>query len=139
MKYYKQIGWLACALLIASCFMPWTYYADLNKNFTGFFSEQNMYGKPAMFFIFFATVSAILIYLDKYWAKRAHIFLGALNIGYLIKTYVLYTSCYNAYCPQKRYGIYFLIVCSIALMIVSILPDMKLMNTKEGEAEAEGE
>ena len=133
MKYYKGIGWLACGLLIASCFMPWTYYADINKNFTGFFSEQNMYGKPAMFFIFIATVSAVLIYLDKIWAKRVHIFLGAINIGYLIKTYVLFTSCYNAYCPEKRYGIYLMIFSSLLLMLVSIFPDLKLVKEKDEE------
>ena len=130
MKYYKWIGWCASALLIGSCFMPWTYYADLNKNFTGFFSEQNIYGKPAMFFIFFALVSILLINLDKVWAKRTHIFLAALNIGYLIKTYILFTSCYNAYCPEKKFGLYLLILSSAVLMIVSIFPDMKVVSLK---------
>ena len=127
MKNYKWIGWCASALLIISCFMPWAYYADLNKNFTGFFSQQNIYGKPAMFFIFFAVVSGLLIYLDKVWAKRLHIVLAALNIGYLIKTYILFTSCYNAYCPEKKYGLYLMILSSAVLMVVSIFPDMKLV------------
>src|SRR5664279_1450548 len=109
MKHYKKIGWLACLLLLVSCFMPWTYYADINKNFTGFFSEQNVYGKPAIVFIFIAVASVLLIYLDKIWAKRTQIFLSALNIGYLIKTYILFTSCYNAYCPEKKFGLYVLI------------------------------
>ena len=113
--------------------MPWTYYADLNKNFTGFFSEQNIYGKPGMFFIFIAIVSVVLIYLDKVLAKRTHIFLGAINIGYLIKTYILFTSCYNAYCPEKRFGLYLLILSSILLMIVSIFPDMKIVDNKDVE------
>ena len=126
MKYYKWIGWCAAALLIISCFIPWAYYADLNKNFTGFFSEQNIYGKPAMFFIFFALVSVVLIYLDKVWAKRTHIFLAALNIGYLIKTYILFTSCYNAYCPEKKPGLYLLILSSALLMIVSVFPGIKV-------------
>ena len=73
MKYYKWIGWSSSVLLIVSCFTPWAYYADLNKNFTGFFSEQNIYGKPAMFFVFFAIVSIVLIYLDKVWAKKQQI------------------------------------------------------------------
>ena len=85
-----------------------------------------MYGKPAVFFIFFAIVSFVLIYLEKVWAKRTHIFLAALNIGYLIKTYILFTSCYNAYCPEKKFGLYLLILSSVALMVVSIFPDMKV-------------
>ena len=126
MKYYKWIGSCASSLLIVSCFIPWTYYADLNKNFTGFFSEQNIYGKPAMFFIFFAISSTLLIFLHKVWAKRTHIFLAALNIGYLIKTYILFTSCYNAYCPEKKFGLYLLIFSSVVLMIVSIFPDTRV-------------
>ena len=131
MKYYKGIGWCASALLVVSCFIPWAYYADLNKNFTGFFSEQNIYGKPAMFFIFFAIASVLLIYLDKVWAKRTHIFLAALNVGYLIKTYILFTSCYNAYCPEKKFGLYLLILSSVVLMIVSIFPDMKVLKSND--------
>jgi hypothetical protein len=131
MKYYKWIGWCAAALLIASCFMPWTFYADLNKSFTGFFTERNMYGKPGMFFTFFGALSVVLVYLDKIWAKRIHIFLAALNIGYLVKSYILFTSCYNAYCPEKKFGLYFLILSSVALMVVAVSPNMPLAGEKD--------
>ncbi len=133
MKNYKIIGWFASALLFGSCFLPWTYYADLNKNFTGFFSEQNIYGKPGIFFAFIAILSALLILSDKVFAKRTHVFLCALNIGYLIKTYILFTSCYNAYCPEKKYGIYLLVASCILLLVVSLFPDVKLMNEKEDD------
>jgi hypothetical protein len=133
MKNYKIIGWLACALLIVSCFVPLVYYADLNKNFTGFFSEKNIYGKPGVFFVFIAMVSAIFIYLDKIWAKRTHIFFSALNLGYLIKTYILFTSCYNAYCPEKKSGIYLLIFSCVLLFIVSLFPDMKLVDEERDQ------
>jgi hypothetical protein len=131
MKNYKIIGLLTSALLLGSCFLPWTYYADLNKNFTGFFSEQNIYGKPGLFFAFIAIMSVFLILLDKVLAKRTHVFLCALNIGYLIKTYILFTSCYNAYCPEKKIGIYLLIASCILLLIVSLFPDVKLLNENE--------
>lgn len=126
MKYYKLIGFLSCLLLVISCFLPWAYYPDLHKSFTGFFSEQNMYGKPGKVFIFFAVASSILIFLNKIWAKRALIFLAALNIGYLLKTYVIFTSCYNTFCPQKQYGLYLLIISCILLMLISFFPDLKL-------------
>ena len=133
MKYYKWIGWLAGLLLIVSCFMPWVYYGDLNKSFTGFFSEQNIYGKPGIFFTFIAAVSILLISIDKVWAKRTCIFFSALNIGYLIKTYILFTSCYNAYCPEKRLGLYLVMLSSVVLLIVSIFPDVKIAD-KENPA-----
>lgn len=130
MKNYKKYGWVACLFLLISCFIPLTYYADINKNFTGFFSERNIYGKPGVFFVFIAIVSAALIYTDKIWAKRTHIFLTALNLGYLIKTYILFTSCYNAYCPEKKIGIYLLIFSCVLLFIVSLFPDTKLVENK---------
>jgi hypothetical protein len=133
MKYYKVIGLLACALMILSCLLPWAYYADLNKTFNGFFSEQNNYGKPGKFFVFFAIVSMALISTNKVWAKRVHLFLSALNIGYLIKTYILFTSCYNTYCPEKRAGLYLLILSSVVIMVVSIFPDLKIANITSEE------
>jgi hypothetical protein len=133
MKYYKLIGFLACLLLAVSCFLPWAYYPDLHKSFNGFFSEQNIYGKPGKVFVFFAVTSLILVFLDKVWAKRTLIFFAALNLGYLLKTYVLFTSCYSTICPQKQFGLYLLIAACAALMIVSIFPDLKV-EVKDEEA-----
>jgi len=138
MKYYKPIGFLACLLLAVSCFLPWAYYPDLHKSFTGFFSEQNIYGKPGKVFVFLAVCSVVLIFFDKIWAKRTLIFLAAINIGYLLKTYVLFTSCYSTFCPQKQYGLYLLIAGCVLLMIVSIFPDLKL-EVKDEEEKSEEE
>ncbi len=131
MKYYKLIGFTACLLLVISCFLPWAYYTDLHKSFTGFFSEQNIYGRPGKVFVFIAVCSAILIYLDKIWAKRTLLFFVALNIGYLIKTYVLFTTCYSTICPQKEYGLYVLIFSSVLLSVVSIFPNLKVEDEDE--------
>lgn len=134
MKYYKVIGLLAAIALFASCFMPWAYYPDLQKSFTGFFTEKNIYGKPGVAFTFFAGVSIIFILINKIWAKRALIFMQALNIGYLLKTYVIFTSCYKGYCPEKQYGLYWVIISSIVLLVISFFPDVKLSEEKEIEA-----
>lgn len=127
MKYYKIVGITACTLLVISCFLPWTYYADLGKSFNGFFTEQNIYGKPGKVFIFLAVCSGVLILFDKIWAKRTLLFLTAINVAYLIKTYVLFTTCYNTICPQKEYGFFVLMLSVVVLIIVSLFPDMKIM------------
>lgn len=131
MKYYKQIGFLACLLLVISCFLPWAYYTDLHTSFNGFYSEQSIYGKPGKVFIFFAVCLGVLLIIDKVWAKRTSIFIAAFNLGYLIKTYVLFTSCYNTFCPQKEYGLYLLILSCIVLMMVSIFPDLKIEDNND--------
>lgn len=132
MKYYKIIGLLACTVLIISCFLPWAYYPDVQKSFSGFFSEQNMYGKPGKIFVGMAIISALFILLNKIWAKRIFIFVAAINIAYLLKTYLLFTTCYLTICPEKQYGLYLLIASSILLMVVAVLPDMKLVE-KNGD------
>lgn len=133
MKYYKFFGVLVCIILAGSCFLPWAYYPDLHKSFTGFFSEKNIYGKPGIFFTFFAAASLILIFINKIWAKRTAIFFAAFNLGYLIKTYVTFTNCYIGYCPQKQYGLYLLVIGGVGLMIISLFPDMKLKITEANE------
>lgn len=134
MKYYKVIGLFASVALIVSCFLPWAYYPDLQKSFSGFFSEQNVYGKPGIAFTFFGVISVILLFINKIWAKRTLIFFAALNIGYLLKTYVIYTSCYKGYCPEKQYGIYFLIISSLVLLVISFFPDIKVAENEKTEA-----
>ena len=131
MKYSKLIGITACIILIIACFLPWTYHADINKTFTGFFSEKNAYGRPGRFLVFFAIFSCVLILLPKVWAKRTHLFLSALFMGFAIKSYILFTSCYNAYCPEKKIGIYLMMLSCFIILIVSIFPDMKLAKEKE--------
>ncbi len=131
MKYNKWIGLAACVLLTIACFMPWAYYADIGKNFTGFFSQGNAYGKPGKFLCFFAIASCILILIHKIWAKRTHLFLAALFTGYAIKSYILFTSCYNTFCPEKRFGIYLMLGSCLLILLLAIFPDMKISEDKK--------
>ena len=137
MKYYKIIGLICCIVLIVACFLPWTYHADLDKNFTGFFSEKNAYGKPGKTFIFLTLVSIVLILVPRIWAKRTHIIVAGVTVAYAIKSYILFTSCYNAYCPEKKLGIYLVMFTSFALLAVAILPDMKIISSKTESAGAQ--
>ncbi|MBC7422480.1 MAG: hypothetical protein H7334_03390 [Ferruginibacter sp.] len=132
-----RVGLGACILLVVSCFMPWAYYADVHiptepqKIFTGFVTYQNQYGKPGKLLTLIAVVSFIFMMLPKIWAKRANLFIAALGVGYAIKTYILYTSCYNAYCPEKRAGIFIMIACTVFILVASAFPDIKLPEEKK--------
>ncbi|MEO7801779.1 MAG: hypothetical protein ABIR81_07255 [Ginsengibacter sp.] len=126
MNYIKWLGLGACVALFVTCFANWTYHDDIHKFFTGFYSEKNAYGKPGIFLCFFAVMSAALILLQKIWAKRLHLFLAALFVGYAIKTFTLYASCYNAYCPQKQFGIYLMLVSTIIILLAAVIPKMEL-------------
>ncbi len=135
-KIFYWAGIAACIVLMISCFVPWTYHADLGKTFNGFFSEQNQYGRPGKFFIFFGVIILVLMLLPRIWAKRVNLFLTAFLLAYGIKTYILFTSCYNAYCPDKRAGIYIMLFSTVLMLLGAIFPNMKLM-AKPGSAGAE--
>ena len=123
MKYSHWIGILATLLLVTSCFFPWTWYPDLNKYFTGFFSEEHVYGKPGNVFIFFAIFAIAFFLIPRVWAKRWNFIIGALILAYAIKSFILYSGCYNGICPVKQTGIWVMLVCSIIIMVMAVLPD----------------
>jgi hypothetical protein len=126
MKYSNYIGIAAAIIMIIACFMPWAYYPDLDKNFTGFFSEKNNYGRPGKVFIFFAIVISILSVIPAVWAKRVNQFAGVLTVAYTIKTYFLFTSCYGGFCPDTKIGLYLVVISSFIILVATLLPDIKL-------------
>lgn len=126
MKYSKLIGALAGIGLIVICFMPWTYHADVGKNFTGFFSEKGTYGKPGNAFVLFTVIFLSMTFISKVWAKRINLFVTAIMVAYAIKTYILFTSCYNAYCPEKKPGIYLVLIFSFILLLAAVFPELKI-------------
>ncbi len=126
-KIIYPIGIIACILLIVSCFLPWAYYSDSNipeaqRTFTGFFSYQNYYGKPGMFLVPLAVIILIFKLLPKIWAKRTNLFLAALLLGYSIKTTVMYAGCSSFYCPDKKTGLYLMLIAAILILLAAIFP-----------------
>ena len=129
-KYLHWLGIAACLTLIVSCFLPWSFYADLNQHFTGFYSYDNHYGKPGKFLVFFGVVMLLFMLLPKIWAKRTNLFLSALTLAYAIKTVILFGSCYNNSCPQKLFGLYLMLGCTVVMLAASIFPNVNLTEKK---------
>ena len=135
-KYLHWLGIIACITLIISCFLPWVYYADPHiineseRTFTGFYSFNNEYGKPGKFLVFFGAITLTFMLLPKVWAKRANLFICALTVAYAIKTFILFGSCYNNYCPQKLFSLYLMVGCTVIMLIASGFPNLKLTDKK---------
>jgi hypothetical protein len=140
-KILHWIGLAACVLLIIACFLPWAYYNDASivneadRTFTGFYSYGNNYGKPGKFLVLIALIAFCFMLLPKIWAKRTNLFVCALGVGYAIKSYILFTSCYNAYCPEKKAGIFLVLACTIVMLIAAAFPDLKLAPTPNKKPE----
>lgn len=130
-RYSKWISLLAAILLILACYLPWAFYPDLNKSFTGFFSENNIYGKPGKWLTVMAVLSVICQFLPMIFLKRLNLLLMALNLAYAIKTYIVYAECYRGYCPVKLTGLYLMLMSSIILMIAAAFPSSTIRKPVE--------
>ena len=126
MKYSKWLGLVAIIVLIYSGTMNWAWYPDIRQFFTGFYSLDNMYGKPGKVFVFFGIIAAIFFVVPRIWAKRWNLLVCGLMVAYAIKTFILYTSCYRGICPLKQPGIWIMLVASVIVMVAAVLPDLKL-------------
>jgi len=133
MKYSQWIGVIAVLVLIGACFMPWAYFPDLEKEFTGFFSQGNIYGKPGKVIVFFCGIEIILFLIPKIWAKRANILVAAMEIAFCVKAFLLYSACYRGICPERRAGLWLVLGMSIVVVVMALLPDLPVKEEKTEE------
>ena len=130
MKYSQWIGIVAALLLMAACFLPWAYFPDIQKNFTGFFSENNAYGRPGKVFAFFCLLAIVFFLIPKIWAKRANLMVAALTLAFSVKCFILYSACYRGICPEKKPGLFLMLFAAVLVIVAAVLPDVQL---KEGK------
>lgn len=124
MKQYSWRNWIgivACLALMGSCFMHWTWYPDIQKYFTGFFTEKNYYGKPGYFLMVMGVVGLANHALRKIWLARINLAASGLAMAYAIKSFLLFTSSYDGYVPQKQFGIYLMLVSAIVNMVITMI------------------
>jgi len=133
--YSKWIAVFASVMLVVACFLPWAYYPDIDKVFTGFFSENNLYGKPGKWLTVMAVISLLCQFLPNIFYKRANLLLMALNVAYAIKSYIVFASCYHGYCPEKKIGIYLMLIASILLMVAAVFPSGRVKSIPEENPE----
>ena len=133
MKYSQWIGVAAVLLIIAGCFLPWAYFPDLNKDFTGFFSEQNRYGKPGKVLLVLGLPAILFFLIPKIWAKRANIFTAGVILAWSFKSYLLYTACYQGICPSRRIGIFLVLGGALIVMVASLLPPLAIKDEVKAE------
>ena len=131
--YYTGI--IACIGIIATCFLPWTHYADINETFTGFhvipFKTGNYYGKAGIPITVMATIILVLMLVPRLWAKRFNLFFSAILIAYTVRTYIVFTSALFEGEVVKYAGIYIIVVLSFVILICSLFPKEVVGKTGE--------
>jgi hypothetical protein len=133
MKYSHWIGIAAAIILVLSGFLPWTYHPDIDKTFTGFFSENRAYGKPGNVFVFMCAITIAFFAIQRIWAKRWNVFLCAIVLSYALRCYIVYTGCYRGTCPDKKVGIWVMLLSAILMMVMALFPDMKVKQERKQE------
>ena len=128
MKYSNYIGIASALAIIAICFLPWAFVVSINTTLTGLSTGNTTLGKPGIMNIFMSCVSIILFLIPAIWAKRTNLFVGAFNMAWAFRNYLIVTQCQMGECPVKKPGIYLLLIASIVLLIMTFLPKVDLKN-----------
>lgn len=128
MKYSQQIGIAAALALIGLCFFPWTIILSKNLTISGFVAEGTSFGRPGLFHVFFCSAAIIFFAVPRIWAKRTNVFIGAINLAWAIRNYVLVSSCMFGECPEKQPALYGILACGIIIQIMVLFPRLPVNN-----------
>ena len=126
MKHSQLIGIIAVFALIGICFMPWTFIASQSITVTGFSSAGTSFGKPGYLNVVLSVVCLIFFIIPKIWAKRTNVFIAAINLAWAFRNYLLLSSCLLGECPEKKTGLYLLLLAAGIIQVMALLPKMNI-------------
>ena len=126
MKYSQFAGIVAAIALIAVCFMPWSFIASKNILITGMHATGTSFGRPGYMHIVLTVVMLVFFSIPRVWAKRTNVFIAAFNLAWSVRNYLLVTGCLMGDCPEKRPGIFLLIVLSAFILLMTFFPKINM-------------
>ena len=132
MRYMKWIGLLAVILLIVSCFSPWVIINSRNIVVSGVDSTGTNFGKPGYTHFVLAFFFVIFHFIPKLWAKRCNLLVVALNIAWAIRNYFIISMCREGECPEKKTGLWLVLLASALMLFAALFPDIELKEEKKG-------
>ncbi len=134
-KIFRIAGASACVALIITCFIPWVHYNSVNLTFNGFnvkpFDTGNYYGKAGIPITFLTVLIFILMFINRIWAKRLNLFLGAFLVAYTIRTFIIFTSALFVDEVAKKPGIYLIVILPLIIMLGCLSADIKVKRVQE--------
>lgn len=131
MRHSAWIGLASVFIVIVSCYMVWVYVPSVQLEIGGMASNgKHNFGKPGLMNIFCCTGAALFFLLPQVWAKRTNIFFCGFNIAWAIRNYIILSRCYSGECPEKRAGLYLLLIGSAVMLVMAFLPDVKVKQEK---------
>lgn len=128
MKYSQSIGILATVAMMAICFLPWSFIASHQITVTGFGAAGTNYGKPGLFNFAFGIIMIIMFLVPAIWSKRTNVFVGAINLAWSFRNYLLLSTCMMGECPEKKPALYLLIGLAVVIQLMTLLPRLQVSN-----------
>ncbi len=129
MKYSQIIGIITAVIVIVVCHLPWSIVVERNIVINGMYTQGTDFGRPGLLNIILCVVMIVFFCLNKVWAKRTNLFVGAIGFAWSIRNYILVTTCYFGECPQKQPALFALVLFSFLTMLMTFFPKIEI---KEG-------
>ena len=126
MKHSQTVGLLASLALIGICFLPWVTISSSNLVVSGMNAKGTDFGTPGRLNLIFTVIMAVFFALPKVWAKRTNVFIGALNLAWSIRNYIVLTTCMMGECPNKQWALIVLVLLSIIMMAMTFFPKIEV-------------
>lgn len=131
MRYMKWIGFGAALLLIAACFSPWVVIGSRNITVSGIDATGTNFGKPGYLHFLFTAFFLVFHFVPKLWAKRANLLVVGFNSAWAIRNFFLIATCRAGECPERKIGMYMLLLASLLMLLAALFPDIELNKKKK--------
>lgn len=136
MKYSQWIGVAVAIVVVSACYMPWIVIPSLHNTITGMDAKGTYFGKPGKLHIYFCVITSVLFIIPRIWAKRINWLLCALSVAWAVRNFLLYARCEMGMCPERKYGLYLVLLGTLIMLFCSLSPDLKLKEKKEVDEKA---
>ncbi len=131
MKYSQRIGLAATIAVVIACYLPWIEIKSLSVILTGMDGQGTNLGKPGKLHIIFCVPAFILFLLPLVWAKRINWFFCAMGLAWAVRNFLIYARCEMGTCPERMYGLYFVLTGSVVMLVAALFPDMKIADKEK--------
>jgi len=128
----KWIGLFAVILLAVSCFLRWVIISSQNITVSGVDATGTNFGKPGYAHFLLGFFFLIFHFIPKLWAKRWNLVIVALNIAWAVRNYLIISMCREGECPEKKIGLWLVVIASALMLVAALFPDIKLKEDKKG-------
>ncbi|MES2371058.1 MAG: hypothetical protein V4557_00660 [Bacteroidota bacterium] len=126
MKYSQRIGIIATIALMADCFLPWVFIASKQITVSGFIAIGTNFGKPGLLNFIMCVIMLVMFAVPAIWAKRTNVLVAALNLAFSIRNFIVLPFCMAGECPEKKIGLYLLVLLAAVIQVMALLPKMEV-------------